>query len=77
MIMSQGVPRCVVVCLACVFGLLPGGCLNQDTTSSLVDLTSSTAGSLVQILVQAGLVHAVEQAQNSPDLSAPISEQEH
>ena len=75
--MSRVLRRVLLAGLVGLIGLSPAGCLNDETTSSLIDLTSSTAGSLVQILVQAGLVRAAEQAQDSPDLSAPISEQEH
>jgi hypothetical protein len=57
--------------------LASGGCLNEDAVSSLVDLTASTAGSLVEILVQAALTNQLDPEQSAPDLSLPISEQSH
>lgn len=59
-----------------VLPVISAGCTSNDTTSSLVDLTASTAGGLVQIFVKAYLDHTL--ARNAePDLSAPISEQQH
>ena len=55
--------------------LSAGGCLDQEAVSSLVDLAASTSGSLVQIFVKAGLTNAA--TNQDPDLSLPISEQEH
>jgi hypothetical protein len=57
--------------------LLPGaGCISTDTASALADLTASTSGSLVQILVKNYLDRLLPGA-SDPDLTAPISEQQH
>ncbi len=55
----------------------PNGCLDNDAIASLVDLTSSTAGSVVQIFVQSGLGRIFIPGASDPDPSLPISEQQH
>lgn len=51
------------------------GCRDNDTTAALADLTASTVGEAVQILVQGALSDYLSQA--DPDLTVPISEQIH
>jgi len=63
-----------LVIAALAFGQV--GCTDQDTTSSLIDLASSTMGGLVEILIKALLTDWVSQNQD-PNLTAPISEQTH
>lgn len=53
---------------------LSTGC-NTDTDASLINLTATTSGSLVQILLTQVLTDA--QAQNHPDLTVPLVDQKH
>ena len=64
---------------ACLFLLIAtGGCdPSNETVTSLVDLFSSTSGSLVEIFVKAAINGLLTMGQTLVDLSAPISSQFH
>ena len=56
--------------------MLPcAGCLDTETRTALADLTAETAGGVVQILVSDYLSRLTTD-ESSPDLGAPIAEQE-
>jgi hypothetical protein len=65
----------VIVLCAAAFAGAPGCIDNTDTRSALIDLTSTSAGSLVQILTKAFLDDWA--AQQAPDSSLPIADQQH
>jgi hypothetical protein len=51
-------------------------CVTADSQSSLLDLTASTTGNFLAIFIKQCLTGVVAQAQG-PDLTAPISQQQH
>ncbi len=65
---------CGVLGTAGLFGL-SAGCTNTDTLTSLADLTATTAGNLVQILLKGYLENQIARA--NPDPNIPISRQLH
>jgi hypothetical protein len=76
--MTRRVCRFLVIAALLAGLLTPAtGCLsnNADTLSSLIDLTATSSGSLLEILVRAYLTSATEQ--QLPDLDASISDQQH
>jgi hypothetical protein len=69
--------RWLIWSITTALGLAAVGCTpGEDTRASLVDLTSGTAGSLVEIFVAAVLNHDIT-AGDEVDTGAPIADQEH
>lgn len=69
-------------CFACLltFGVLlsSASCtIDQDTTSSLVDLAASTTGSFIEILLTTALNGLINLGSFTIDTGAPIATQMH
>jgi hypothetical protein len=73
---SQARRKLRIVMLAAGMILPATTCSSTDTLTALADLTASTSGSFVQILVQ-GYLHSRLPGATDPDLTAPIADQQH
>ena len=75
--MRTRIHRSLWIALLAAGGILPAtSCVTADTQSALADLAASTTGSFVQILVQ-DYLHSRLPGATDPNLTAPISEQQH
>lgn len=69
--MSRGIAAAIVGC-----AMATSGCIATNSAAGdLIDLTASTSGSLIEILVRTFLTG--KQADADPDPSTPLSEQQH
>jgi len=70
--------RILVFCLCAGLAAGLAGCTPTDeTVNSLVDLTASTTGNFVEIIVKAAIEGLLTLGNAMVDLTAPLSQQSH